>query len=97
MLQTILDTIPQRVFWKDRDISYLGCNQAFAVDAGLKDPAEIVGKNDYELAWKETAELYRADDKSVMERRGAPARLRGTTKQAGWESDMAPHQQIAPA
>ncbi|MDR3676761.1 MAG: PAS domain S-box protein, partial [Acidobacteriota bacterium] len=67
MLQTILDTIPQRVFWKNRDISYLGCNQAFAVDAGLKDPAEIVGKNDYELAWKETAERYRADDKSVME------------------------------
>jgi len=67
MLQSILDTIPQRVFWKDRNISYLGCNQAFAIDAGLKDPAEIIGKNDYELAWRETAELYRADDKLVME------------------------------
>jgi len=29
----------------------------------LKDPAEIIGKNDYELAWRETAEVYRADDK----------------------------------
>jgi PAS domain S-box-containing protein len=67
MLQTILDTIPQRVFWKDRNIVYLGCNKAFAMDAGLKDPAEIFGKNDYELAWRETAELYRADDKLVME------------------------------
>jgi len=67
MLQSILDTIPQRVFWKDRKISYLGCNKAFAIDAGLKDPAEIVGKNDYELAWKGTAELYRADDQRVME------------------------------
>jgi PAS domain S-box-containing protein len=37
------------------------------MDAGLQDPAEIIGKNDYELAWKETAELYRADDKWVME------------------------------
>ena len=67
MLQTILDTIPQRVFWKDRNIVYLGCNQAFAIDAGLKDPAEIIGKNDYELAWRETAERYRVDDTQVME------------------------------
>jgi len=67
MLKYILDTIPQRVFWKDRNISYLGCNKAFAIDAGLKDPAEIIGKNDHELAWRETAELYRADDKLVME------------------------------
>ena len=56
MLQSILDAIPQRVFWKDRNILYLGCNQAFAIDAGLKDPAEIIGKTDYELAWSETAE-----------------------------------------
>jgi len=67
MLQSILDTIPQRVFWKDRNISYLGCNKIFAIDAGLKDPAEIVGRNDNELAWKGSAELYRADDKRVME------------------------------
>ncbi|MDR3675828.1 MAG: PAS domain S-box protein, partial [Acidobacteriota bacterium] len=67
MLKSILDTIPQRVFWKDKNIVYLGCNKAFAMEAGLKDPAEIVGKNDYELAWRETAEAYRADDKLVME------------------------------
>ena len=67
LLQSILDTIPQRVFWKDRNILYLGCNKAFAIDAGLKDPAEIIGKNDYELPWRETAECYRADDKQVME------------------------------
>ncbi len=67
MLQTILDTIPQRVFWKDRNFSFLGCNKAFALDAGLKDPAEIIGRNDYELAWRDTAERYRADDKLVME------------------------------
>jgi PAS domain S-box-containing protein len=67
MLQSILDTIPQRVFWKDRNLSYLGCNKALAIDTGLKDPAEIIGKNDYELAWRESAGLYRADDNLVME------------------------------
>ena len=97
MLQSILDTIPQRVFWKDSNTSFLGCNKAFAIDAGLKDPAEIIGKNDHDLAWRETAELYRADDKLVMESGDAPAQLRGTTKQAGWKSAVAPHQQIAAA
>ncbi|MGO8732848.1 MAG: PAS domain S-box protein [Terriglobia bacterium] len=67
MLQSILDTIPQRVFWKDRNFSYLGCNKAFAIDAGLKDPVEIIGKDDYALACRDTAEHYRADDKLVME------------------------------
>jgi diguanylate cyclase (GGDEF)-like protein/PAS domain S-box-containing protein len=67
MLQTILNTIPQRVFWKDRNCTYVGCNRAFATDAGLNNPAEIVGKSDFELAWSGTADRYRADDKRVME------------------------------
>jgi diguanylate cyclase (GGDEF)-like protein/PAS domain S-box-containing protein len=71
MLQTILDTIPQRVFWKDRNCTYLGCNRILATDAGLNNPAEIIGKNDFDLAWSETAEVYRADDKLVMEQGSA--------------------------
>ena len=69
MLQSILDAIPQRVFWKDRNSIYLGCNRPFATDAGLNRPEEIVGKSDFDLLWKEVANLYRADDKMVMERR----------------------------
>jgi diguanylate cyclase (GGDEF)-like protein/PAS domain S-box-containing protein len=71
MLQTILDTIPQRVFWKDRNCIYLGCNRILAIDAGLNNPAEIIGKSDFDLAWRETAEVYRADDKLVMEQGSA--------------------------
>ena len=71
MLETILDTIPQRVFWKDRNCIYLGCNRILATDAGLNDPAEIIGKSDFDLAWRETAEVYRSDDKLVMEQGSA--------------------------
>ena len=71
MLQSILDTIPQRVFWKDRNCIYLGCNRSFANDAGLNNPAEIIGKNDFDLAWSGTAERYRADDRRVMEKGSA--------------------------
>ena len=63
----IIETIPIRVFWKDRDLRYLGCNTLFARDAGLSRPAELIGKTDFEMSWKDQAELYRADDRLVME------------------------------
>jgi PAS domain S-box-containing protein len=66
MFQLVLDTIPARVFWKDRRSVYLGCNQLFAHDAGLSSPDEIVGKEDSELVWREQADAYRADDRAVM-------------------------------
>jgi PAS domain S-box-containing protein len=68
MLDTVLNTIPQSVFWKDRDSRYLGCNAQFASAVGMQDPAEIIGKTDYDLPWpKEEAEAYRADDRYVMD------------------------------
>ncbi len=69
MLRLILDTIPVRVFWKDVNLNYLGCNKPFAKDSGMNFPDEIIGKNDYEMGWKEQADLYRADDKFVIETR----------------------------
>jgi PAS domain-containing protein len=67
LLQIVIDSIPQRVFWKDRNSVYLGCNRSFAGDAGMDDPALLVGRNDFELAWKATVHLYVADDRLVME------------------------------
>ncbi len=69
MLQLVMDTIPIRLFWKDTNYNYLGCNKPFALDAGLNSPEEIVGKNDFELSWKETAPLYRSDDREIIEKK----------------------------
>jgi PAS domain S-box-containing protein len=67
LTEDIIDAIPVRVFWKDSSLVYLGCNAAFARDTGLTDPKEIIGKNDYELAWRDQAERYRDDDREVIE------------------------------
>jgi PAS domain S-box-containing protein len=66
LLQTIIDTTPLRVFWKDRECRYLGCNPAFARDAGKSHPGELIGKDDYQMGWAPEADLYRADDRRVM-------------------------------
>jgi PAS domain-containing protein len=41
LLKTIVETMPMRVFWKNTDLRYLGCNTAFARDAGKQTPADL--------------------------------------------------------
>jgi len=67
LLQLVLDNIPQALFWKDRELVYLGCNRNWGKAAGLQNPLEVVGKTDYDLIWKEEAALYREQDRQVME------------------------------
>jgi PAS domain-containing protein len=50
MLRSVLDNIPQRVFWKDRNLIFVGCNKPLALDCGYEDPNELVGKTDYKTA-----------------------------------------------
>lgn len=65
-LQTILDALPFRIFWKNRNSVYLGCNQAFSVDAGLESPEQVVGRGDHEMLWADQAERCQADDRLVI-------------------------------
>ncbi|MEI7850212.1 MAG: transporter substrate-binding domain-containing protein [Kiritimatiellales bacterium] len=71
-LRTVIDSIPVRVFWKDRSSTYLGCNLPFAHDVGIASPEEVVGKTDFDLVTtNEQSEAFRADDRDVIES-GAP-------------------------
>jgi PAS domain S-box-containing protein len=67
LLQTVIDHAPLRVFWKDKELRYLGCNPAFANDAGRNQPSELIGQNDYQMGWADRAELYRADDRAIID------------------------------
>ncbi len=66
MLRLVLDTIPVRVFWKDKDSRYMGCNTQFAKDAGLASTEEVIGRDDFSLSWSDQTELYREYDRSVI-------------------------------
>ncbi len=68
-LELVLDTIPDRVFWKDRESRYLGCNRNYAQDAGISDPRAITGMTDDELPWGANAEVYRATMLSYLAER----------------------------
>jgi two-component system, cell cycle sensor histidine kinase and response regulator CckA len=67
LLKAIINTSPLRVFWKDINLDYIGCNTAFANDAGLNGPEDIIGKNDFQLCWKDQAADYQAADRETMQ------------------------------
>lgn len=67
LLTTIINAVPGRLFWKDKNLTYLGCNLAFARDAGKSSPEDIVGTTDYQMPWKNQVELYTLDDRRVLD------------------------------
>jgi PAS domain S-box-containing protein len=67
LLHSVIEHIPMRVFWKDIELRYLGCNSAFAHDAGMLKADDLLGKDDVQVAGRELAEIYRTDDKLVMD------------------------------
>lgn len=67
-IQLVLDSNPQGIFWKDRQSNFLGCNKVIAKLAGLNNPEEIVGKNDYDMPWsKEESDFFRKVDQRIMQ------------------------------
>jgi PAS domain S-box-containing protein len=63
--RTLLENIPQKIFFKDKNLVYVSCNENYARDLKIK-PNEITGKTDYDFFPKELAEKYRVDDQRIM-------------------------------
>lgn len=67
MLRTVIDNIPQAIFWKNRKSVYLGCNNTFAEYAGIRDTSDIAGLTDYDLPWsKSQTESYLESEQRVI-------------------------------
>ncbi len=67
LLNNILNQMPHNIFWKDKQLVYLGCNKAFAATTGLDSPESIVGKTDEDLPLgKKEVEAFRQTDQKVL-------------------------------
>ncbi|MFO0754254.1 MAG: EAL domain-containing protein [Thermodesulfovibrionales bacterium] len=63
--ESILNSIPDRAWMKDREGRYIAVNDAYGQTAG-RTPAEIAGKTDLDIWPPEIAEKFRSDDREVM-------------------------------
>lgn len=65
VLKSLINSIPDLIFFKDTDGVYLGCNKAFEGFIG-KTENEIVGRTDSELFDPDTAAFFRTMDIEMM-------------------------------
>ena len=69
VLQTLIDSIPNPIFYKDVDGVYLGCNKAFEDYIGMSRD-RVAGSTVYDVAPGELADRYKEmDDELLRERR----------------------------
>jgi len=69
-LQTLIDTIPCPIFYKDTNGVYLGCNRAFE-EYMVRPRGEIIGRTDYHLVPKAIAEKYCRADLDLLRKKGS--------------------------
>lgn len=66
-LASIIDQIPEYIFWKDTSSVYLGCNKNFATLVGFESSHDITGKRDTDFPWKTYgAHIYQHEDKELL-------------------------------
>jgi PAS domain S-box-containing protein len=68
-LQTLLNTIPSPIFYKDIHGIYLGCNSAFEAYVG-RSKTEVVGKTASDFLPKGLADVYRNADLALFDNPG---------------------------
>lgn len=68
-LETLLNTIPSPVFYKDLHGKYLGCNEAFEQFTG-KIREDIIGKTVYEMEPKAIADQFSEQDRELFRNHG---------------------------
>ncbi len=71
-LQTLIDTIPNPIFYKDGKGSYLGCNKAFELRIGLRRE-DIIGKTAFDLYPADLAARYEQHDSELFAMPGEKA------------------------
>ena len=67
LLNTLMDTVPDNIFFKDLEGRYLRVNRAMAERLGVKDPSEVAGKTGEDYFTPEYAARIRSRDEHVVQ------------------------------
>lgn len=68
MMPNVINSLPGIVFWKSRELRYLGANAEFLRFAGLSDMKQLIGKRDDELPCSlEHQQYFGKFDRKVIE------------------------------
>lgn len=65
LLSSMVNAIPDLIFYKNKENVYIGCNNAFCNFNGLK-ASEIIGKNDYQIFPESKAKYFHDTDQNLI-------------------------------
>jgi PAS domain S-box-containing protein len=71
LMHALMDNLPDAIYFKDAKSRFIRINQALARWFGLDDPAQAVGKSDFDFFSEELARQYYDDEQAIM-RSGQP-------------------------
>jgi PAS domain S-box-containing protein len=71
LLHSLMDNVPDSIYFKDAESRFLRVNRALADRFGLTDPAEAVGKTDFDFFTEEHARPAFLDEQQML-RTGQP-------------------------
>jgi len=90
LLQTMLDNIPDRIYFKDTQCRFVQCNQAVAKRVGVEDLKQVIGKTDFDFYSSEKAEEFHQDDQKIIQTGkplfGKAERVVGPNGEITWSS-----------
>jgi two-component system sensor histidine kinase/response regulator len=66
LLSTLMDNLPDNIYFKDRESRFLVVNRAMVTWTGFKDPSEMIGKTDHDLFAEEHANAALADEQKII-------------------------------
>ena len=71
ILRQLMDTIPDRLYFKDLESRFVRVNQAYTAWHGMASPEEVIGKTDFDLFAPVHAEIALAEEQEII-RTGRP-------------------------
>jgi PAS domain S-box-containing protein len=66
LLRALLDHVPDRIYFKDRQSRFLRASRALAERLGLKDPEEVTGKTDFDFHPEAKAREFFEDEQRII-------------------------------
>lgn len=82
LLHTVMNNIPDHIYFKDRESRFVLANTPLALWLGAAGPEDILGRTDHDFFPRELADQFRSDELQIIDSRQSMINQEETTRSA---------------